>query len=169
MLGFLMAFVFLLLGTGACGSSHQSGSPSPRNASLGKAFQSKATAVCKLALSQKKAQGQFPYPDFNPTQPDLSKLPSIARLEAKTVMIYQAWLHKMVALGQPNKGRTAWTNVLRDLRGNLRTIADQRAAGERKDGKVFTNDYYVGNRFQHDLEQASDAVGLPVCAAAAAA
>jgi hypothetical protein len=43
--------------------------------------------ACALA-QKKKAQGAFPYPDFNPTQPDLSKLPRIALSEARTVKIY---------------------------------------------------------------------------------
>lgn len=156
----------VLLGAAACGggSAQQS-----RPAFLGKAFQSRATAVCETALSQKKAQGPFPYPDFNPTQPDLSKLPSIARLEAKTVKIYQRWVREMTALGQPSRGQAAWADVVRALKGSLRIIADQQAAGERVDGQTFTKDYHAGNKFQHELERAADAAGLPVCAAAAAA
>jgi hypothetical protein len=41
----------------------------------------------QAALPQKNAQGPFPYPDFNPTKPDLSKLPAIGQPEAKTVAI----------------------------------------------------------------------------------
>jgi hypothetical protein len=34
--------------------------------------------VCKAATAQKKAQGPFPYPDFNPTRPDWSKYSGVA-------------------------------------------------------------------------------------------
>jgi hypothetical protein len=75
----------------------------------------------------------------------------------------------MKALGQPKSGRAAWADVVRALTGNLRAIADQQAAGEHVDGRTFTKDYYVGNRFQEELELTSYAAGLPVCTSAAAA
>jgi hypothetical protein len=125
--------------------------------------------VCQSALAQKRAQGRFPYPHFNPTQPDLAKLPGIARLEAKTVKIYQTWLRQMVALGQPPKARAAWADVLRALRSNGRIIADQQVAAQRLDGRTFTKDYYNGNKAQHGLEHAANAAGVRLCVAAAAA
>src|SRR5437588_3842786 len=90
------AMVLLVLGAAGCGGGSTDQS---RPDILGKAFHVRATAVCQSALAQKRAQGPFPYPDFNPTRPDLSKLPSIARLEAKTVLIYKAWIRQMVDLG----------------------------------------------------------------------
>jgi hypothetical protein len=124
--------------------------------------------VCNAALAQKKAQGPFPYPNFNPTRPDLSKLPGIGRLESKTVQIYDTWLRQMVALGQPPTGRPAWAAVVRDLRSNGRIIADQRVAARRLDGRTFTKDYYAGNKAQRALESASKSAGVPACTAAAA-
>jgi hypothetical protein len=78
----LLRALALVVAMGTVGCS--SGSPV-----LGSAFQSRAVALCESALAQKKALGPFPYPDFNPTAPDLSKLPAIAESEAKTVEIYQ--------------------------------------------------------------------------------
>ena len=154
------------LGT-ACGGDSSGNDAGP--GVLGKTFHDRVTAVCRSVLSQKRALGPFPYPDFNPTQPDLSKLPSIARLEAKTVQIYDGWVRRLDALGQPQTGQSAWSNVLEALKNNARAIADQQAAGERRDGETFTRDYYEGNKFQTQLEDASDAAGLPACAEAAAA
>jgi hypothetical protein len=162
----MMAILMLVLTEPGCGGTS---ADEARPSVLDKSFESKATAVCKTVLSQKRKQGPFPYPDFNPTRPDLSKLPSIARMEGTTVKIYQRWLGEFRALGQPRNGRPAWAEVMTSLTGNLQAIADQQAAGERVDGQRFTRDYYVGNRFQKELEQASDAASLPVCASAAAA
>jgi hypothetical protein len=124
--------------------------------------------VCRTALAQKRALGPFPYPDFNPTRPDLSKLPGIARLEVRTVKIYQTWLRQMLALGQPPTGQAAWTDVVRALRSNGRIIADQQVAAQRLNGRTFTKDYYGGNKAQHGLERAAKGAGVPGCAAAAA-
>jgi hypothetical protein len=160
-----VAIVLLILVGSGCGGGGGNGA---RPAELGKAFQSKAVPVCRSALAQKTAQGPFPYPRFNPTRPDLSKLRGIARLETQTVKIYGTWLRRMQALGQPPKGRAAWSDVLTALRSNGRIIADQRAAAQRLDGGTFTKDYYDGTKAQHELERAADAAGLPTCASAAA-
>jgi hypothetical protein len=152
--------IVLAIGTVACSS----GSPV-----LGTAFQGRAVAVCESALAQKKAQGPFPYPDFNPTQPDLSKLPEIAQFEAKTVEIYQTWMREMQALGQPPTGQAEWADLLRALGSHVRIIVEQQAAAARSDGQTFTKDYDEGNKAQEDMVRASDAAGVPLCATAAAA
>jgi hypothetical protein len=152
--------IVLALGTVACSR----GSPV-----LGDAFQSRAIAVCESALAQKKAQGPFPYPDFNPTQPDLSKLPDIAQSEAKTVEIFQTWMREMQALGEPPTGQAEWADVLKALESHVRVIIEQQAAAERSDGQTFSKDYYEGNKAQEEMVRASDAAGVPICATAAAA
>jgi hypothetical protein len=164
-LGPVLAIALFVLGSSGCGSdaSH------PSQPAVGKGFQNRAEAVCQAALTQKKGLGPFPYPSFNPTRPDLSKLPPIARLEAKTVKIYDTWLRRMLALGQPPTGKATWGGVVTAQRTNGRIIADQQAAARRVDGPTFTKDYYDGNKAQQELERASTAAGLPVCTAAAAA
>jgi hypothetical protein len=157
------AVVLLVLAGAGCG-----GGSADRHA-LGKAFENRAVSVCNAALAQKKAQGAFPYPNFNPTRPDRSKLPGIARFEATGVKIYEEWLRKMQALGRPPMGRTAWADVLKAQKGHVRVIVEQQAAAERGDGRTFTKDYYEGNKVQDEMVRAADAAGVPVCAAAAAA
>jgi hypothetical protein len=136
---------------------------------LGEAFQSRAVSVCEEALAQKKAQGPFPFPDFNPTKPDLSKLPAIATSEAKTVTIFETWLGKMQALGQPPTGQAAWADVMKALESHVRIIEEQQAAAQNGDGQTFTKDYYEGNKAKDEMEKAADAAGVPVCADAAGA
>jgi hypothetical protein len=125
--------------------------------------------VCRAVLAQKKAQGPFPFPRFNPTRPDRSKLPAIGRLEAKTVKIFKTWLRSMLALGQPPSGRVPWKHLVSALRTNLGIIADQQAAAQSFDAQTFTKDYYTGNTAQHDVELRSQGLGLTACAAASAA
>ncbi len=158
--GRVLAVILVVLGSAACSS----GPPV-----LGEAFQSRAVSVCEEALAQKKAQGQLPFPDFNPTKPDLSKLPAIATSEAKTVTIFETWLGNMQALGQPPTGREAWADVMRALESHVRIIEEQQAAAQNGDGQTFTKDYYEGNKAQDEMEKAADAAGVPVCADAASA
>jgi hypothetical protein len=158
----VLAIVLVVLGNAAC----RSGSGPPV---LGAAFQSKALAVCDAALARKKAQGPFPYPDFNPTQPDLSKLPGIAQFEAKTVTIYKTWLREMSALGQPPTGQAAWADVLSALRSHVGIIVEQQAAAQRGDGPTLTKDYDEGNTAQDEMRRAADDADVPDCATAAAA
>jgi hypothetical protein len=160
------ALALLVVGGAGCGGGSGKSSGS---AVLGQAFQSRTEAVCRTALAQKRAQGPFPFPNFNPTRPDRSKLPAISRLEAKSVTIYNGWLRGMRALGQPPTGQAKWGAVLQALRRNAAIIADQQAAGRRVDTSTFTKDYYEGNPAQTQLVTASKAAALPACAAAAAA
>jgi hypothetical protein len=164
-IGFLLPLAMVACGrTTNSGVSGGSGPPV-----VGTKFASRVKAVCQAALGQKQAQGQFPYPDFNPTQPDLSKLPGIAEFEATTVTIFKTWQHKMLALGQPPTGQTEWADVLAALSSHLRIIVEQQAAALRGDGQTFTQDYYGGNTAQEEMVRAANAAGVPDCATAAGA
>jgi hypothetical protein len=150
----------------ACGSGAKNDSQPP---AVGTTFANRVEAVCEGALQQKKDQGPFPYPDFNPTQPDLSKLQGIAEFEAKTVTIFEAWQDRMLALGEPPTGQAAWAEVLKALGSHVRIIVEQQGAALRGDARTFTNDYYEGNKAQEDMVRAADAAGVPECATAAGA
>jgi hypothetical protein len=130
-IGFLVPLAMVACGrTTSSGVSKGLGPPV-----IGAKFASRVESVCQAALEQKQAQGQFPYPDFNPTQPDLSKLPGIAEFEATTVTIFKSWQQKMLALGQPPTGQTAWAGVLASLSSHVRIIVEQQAAALRGDAR----------------------------------
>jgi hypothetical protein len=149
------------LGMAACGSG-TAGSSQP---AVGAAFASKAVAVCHAAYALKKAV-PFPYPDFNPSQPDTTKFSGIARYEAAhTVPAYRAWLREMQALGQPPTGQAAWADLLTAIDGHVRNASEQQAAAQRGDTQTFINDYQAGSTIQADLLSAADAAGVPECAA----
>src|SRR2546430_1771267 len=90
------ALAVVVLATAGCGggSGHRT-----QSSALGTPFQNRAAAVCRAAFAQKKAHGPFPFPNFNPTRPDRSKLPAIGRLDAQTARIFRTWLRGWVALG----------------------------------------------------------------------
>jgi hypothetical protein len=136
---------------------------------LGKAFTAKVIALCERALAQKRAEPPFPASDFNPTKPDISKLPTIGHYEAAGVRIFRTWLGRMLALGPPPQGRDAWAALIVALRAHTRIIAHQQAAALRRDAAAFTHDFYAGNEVQRQTVRAAAAAGVPVCATAAGA
>jgi hypothetical protein len=162
--GLLLATLVVFGGAG-CGDASDVSRPDV----LGQTFATKVVEICQHALNAKRSQGAFPYPDFNPTKPDVSKLPDIGAFESKTVAIYRTWLDEMQALGQPPKAREAWASLMDVLQAHVRIIVEQQAAAERSDGKTFTKGYYEGNNVQERMVAAAGAAGVPVCADAAAA
>jgi hypothetical protein len=121
--------------------------------------------VCKAARAQKTAEGPFPYPDFNPTKPDLSKFPGVAQYLVKTLNTYRTWLGQMQALGEPPSGKSPWDDLLRAIASHVRLNVEQLAAAQSGDSKTFTNDYYEGAKTQDALLRAANDAGVPECAA----
>ena len=157
----LVLFLLMLI-MAACGGKS---AVDPQAPAVGAAFASKAVAVCQAVLARKKAQGPFPYPGFNPTQPDASKFPVVAQFLRKTVDTFQSWLHQMQALGQPPAGQAAWADLLKSIADHVRLDVEQQAAAQSGDSQTFTKDYYGGQQTQADLFRAADAAGVPECAA----
>jgi hypothetical protein len=122
-------------------------------------------AVCQAALAQKEAQGPFPYPTFNPSQPDPSKLPDVARFLTGTVDTFQTWLHEMQALGQPTTGLEEWASLLQAIERATRLDVEQQAAAEHGDTETFTKDYYQGVETSDELLLAAEAADVPECSA----
>ena len=160
--GWALIVALLAVGGSACGG----GSSNVSEAALPVAFQSKALAVCKAAAAEKKAQGPFPYPDFNPTRPDWSKYPNVAAALVKTPVIFRTWLRNMQALGEPSTGQAAWNDLLTAIESHVRIAAEQEAAAARRDSDTFTKDYEEGRQTQDKVLKAATAAGVPDCAAA---
>jgi hypothetical protein len=157
-------FGLTLLGGGAC--SHDGSSAT---GVLGATFQRQAGSVCRSALAKVQAEGKFPYPAFNPTQPDVSMLPMVAAWQQKLNPIYTTWLSDMTSLGQPPTGRTRWDAVVSALRDHVRITDDQISAALRGDAKTFTKDYYLGGNAVARMRTAAGAAGVPACYLALAA
>jgi hypothetical protein len=157
-MGCVLLAVVAVLGAECGGASHSAPAVGPK-------FQREALAVCRAALAQKHAEGQFPYPDFNPTQPDPSELPGVAPFFTKAITTYSTWLHRMRALGRPPGGRSAWADLLRMIGVQLRLHEDQRAAALRGDTTTFVADYERGFAAIDGLQRAADAAGVGACGA----
>ncbi len=156
-----LAVCLALLVAPACGGGDAADSSAP---AVGTAFAAKATAECQRALTQKHAEGPFPYPDFNPTQPDPSKFPGMVGFFSKAIITYGTWLQNMQALGPPPGGQDAWSDLVDQIGVQLHLHKHQRAAAVRGDATTFTDDYYKGVKSQDALESAAEAAGVPECA-----
>src|SRR2546423_8196100 len=96
------ATAFVISLAAGCGGSAYGSHPA-----VPSAFGSKASAACKKAVAQKNAEGAFPYPEFNPTRPDWSRFPGVARALTNPPIRYRAWQRDMQALGEPSTARPA--------------------------------------------------------------
>ncbi len=141
-----------------CGGSAHTSSPA-----VGSQFQHEALVVCRAALTQRHAEGRFPYSNFNPSHPDPSELSGVAPFFTKAIATYATWLHRMQALGQPPGGRTAWADLLKTIGVQLQLHQDQRAAALRGDPATFASDYQKGFKAIDDLQRAADAAGVSAC------
>ena len=162
--GVLLTGAVVLVVTACGGASSHSQAPV-----LGAGFSAKVIAECKRALAEKRAEPAFPFPSFNPTKPDATKLPAIGRYEVRGVQIFRMWDRRLLMLGSPPRGREQWLALLKPLRAHVRIIADQQAAASRSDGTAFTRDYNAGNEAQTEMTRAAAAAGVPICATAAGA
>jgi hypothetical protein len=143
----------------ACSSGGGNAAPA-----VGSAFARRAVAVCREIKELKDAEGPFPYPNFNPTQPDASKFPEVADALEKTDATFTAWLADMRALGQPPSGRDAWSELLAAIATHVRINRDQIAAAREGDSERFASDYEEGVETQAKLLDAATEAGVPECA-----
>ena len=154
-------FIILTLVLTGCGSGSGSGSGAP---AVGTAFANKAEAACRHAVALKDAQGPFPFPDFNPSQPDVSKLPTIAPYLEETVHTFETWLQDLKALGDPPSGQEVWADVMKDVQSHVRIATEQQKAAEESDVQTFVRDFEEGSAVQDDMLQAANDAGVPGCA-----
>lgn len=155
-----MSLALLIVAATACGGSASS---SHRNA-LDAGFARKAAAVCRSALADKRAEGPFPYPDFNPTQPDPARLADVADFLEKTATTFATWHERMLALGEPRRGAGAWHRLVAAIGTHVELTRDQIDAARAGDAGRFAEDYARGVETQDRLLAAATAAGVPHCA-----
>ncbi len=140
------------------------GSSPSQSSVLGEAFRAKAAAVCMHARALKDAQPPFPYPDFNPTKPDVAKFPEVAAALELTDATWRAWETEIVALGEPPTGSDVWADVVAAVRRHRELNAEQIVAATKGDAATFSKDYDEGVATQAAMLKAATAAGLPECA-----
>ena len=161
----------LLLSMSACGSSGKSAtSPTTTTApsasqstQVDAAFKAKAAAVCKAAGDKLRAQGSFPFPNFDPEHPDASELPAIATYEAKTVATERSWQTQLRALGQPSSGASAWMGFLARIDTAVNETAAQQAAAQHGNSIAFTQTFHELSSSGLSNSQLAASVGLAAC------
>lgn len=131
---------------------------------VGSDFAVRAVAACETALQRVQDQGAFPYPDFNPTDPDVSKFPEIADYLSTSVETVSAWLSDMQALGDPPSGLDAWNDLIAAIQRHVELDVEQQAAAATGDTETFTADFKLGLGTRDALFRAAEAAGVPECA-----
>ena len=154
------SLALLIIAATACGGSAGS---SHRDA-LDAGFARRAAAVCRSALADKRAEGPFPYPDFNPTQPDPARLADVADFLGKTATTFATWHERMLTLGEPRRGAEAWHRLLGAINTHVVLTRDQIDAARTGDASRFAEDYARGVDTQDRLLAAANAAGVPRCA-----
>jgi hypothetical protein len=110
-----------------------------------------------------RAEGSFPFPDFDPEHPNATQLPAIATFEAKTVANEQSWQKQLHALGQPNIGAAAWTTFLTAVDSAVASTVAQQQAAQRGDSASFTQTFHDLTAQGPGDTKAAVAIGAPIC------
>jgi hypothetical protein len=163
----VLAFVALVA---ACGSSQaktsastSTTSPGGASPALDAAFRAKAATICNAAGQALHADGTFPFPAFDPTQPDPTKFPAIAAYEAKTNAAMRTWQAALHALGHPSTGSGVWTRFLGFVDRTVTSEIEQQRAAQRRESAAFTQTYRDLSGHALAVGQAAAAAGLPSC------
>jgi hypothetical protein len=151
--------ITVIVATTACASSSNSHSDA-----LEAPFAKRAVAVCNSALAEKRAQGAFPYPDFNPTKPDPARLAVVADFLGQTATTFTDWDDSLRALGQPKHGAEPWHRLLAAIHTHVELTRHQIKAARSGDVDRFAGDYQRGVDTQADLLEAANQAGIPRCA-----
>ena len=157
----ILMTIGLALAAAGCGGS---AAATPNATILGADFATSALAACDAAVVMKKAEGPFPFPDFNPTKPDVAKLGQVADYIEKTATTYEAWSAAMKALGQPAGGGSSWSALVAAVDRHGQLARDQIDAARKGDTTRFSNDYTMGMQTRADLIKAATDAGIPDCA-----
>ena len=157
----ILVTIGLALATAGCGGS---AAATPNPTILGADFATNALAACDAAVVMKQAEGPFPFPDFNPTKPDVAKLGQVADYLEKTATTYEAWSAAMTALGQPAGGGSSWSALVAAVDRHGELARDQIDAARKGDTTRFSKDYTLGMETRADLIKAATDAGIPGCA-----
>lgn len=125
-------------------------------------FVAKANAACAgfSASFHKAGEVKFPYPNFDPTNPQPSLLKKVGEFFDKGIRAWHAVPKKLRSLGIPDKGATTWRRVraLADRSESL-AVAQARLAMA-GNAKGFAADVRKLTAVTQNLNQAAHAGGF---------
>ena len=156
----LTATCFCLLLLAGCG-----GASDKRTSGVGDEFASKAVAVCEAALEDKHAWQPFPLADFDPSDPDASKLPEVSTwLAMQVAPTFHMWLSGLQALGTPPAAREDWSAVLAAVEKIDQLNSAQISAADKHNVGAFAAATSALDATQDELVAASEKAGVADCA-----
>lgn len=156
-----MALVASISALTACGGEPERQAPS----GVGQAFAARATSVCQTALEAKQGWSAFPAAGFDPNQPDRSAFPEVAGwLEGEVAPTFEAWFEGLTTLGTPPSGQESWSQVLSAVDTIVQLNADQVTAAKSDDVVGFVEAKDGLEAVQPELERATAAAGVAMCA-----
>jgi hypothetical protein len=132
---------------------------------VGDEFAAKALAACELALKDKQGWRPFPVADFDPSDPDTSKLPDVAAwLTNEVAPTFQRWLSSLQALGAPPSAKADWNAVLAAVKKINQLNTNQITAAHADDRAAFATATAELRSTQDDLVAATGKAGVAACA-----
>jgi hypothetical protein len=170
----LVLVLFLVVLAAACSSASSPTAPPPTTAQTAPApsvppgplddvFKAKADIACQAVGKELKQQGAFPFPDFDPEHPDVSRFPQIAAYEAQTVAAEKEWQTRMHAIGSPKTGQAEWLALLHAVDLAVDSTSAQQQAAARGDAAAFKASYQDLTNHATAGTNAAIAAGLPSC------
>ncbi|HVC14699.1 MAG TPA: hypothetical protein VND62_07545 [Acidimicrobiales bacterium] len=132
-------------------------------------FVAKANVACAgfSAGFHNVGEVKFPYPNFNPTNPQPSLLMKVGKYFDKGVRVWESVPRKLRALGVPGKGETTWRR-LRTLARRVESLAVAQARmATAGNAKGFTEDVRKLTAVTQTLNQAAHAGGFSESSACA--
>ncbi len=128
------------------------------------AFQARASAVCADILEAKQAWASFPAGSFDPTAPDVAKLPTVAAwLKSEVAPVFDSWASELTALGAPATGQAGWDTFLALVAAHPGLVEAQVAAGEASDAASFAAATRSLQANHRELIPAAKAAGVESC------
>jgi hypothetical protein len=83
-----------------------------KTTTISPAFIAKVNAYCTSEESQfNKVLGKFPFPNFDPTKPDVKTMKLVGKHFAKDLPLRRAIPNDLNKLGQPPVGKTQWAAI----------------------------------------------------------
>jgi hypothetical protein len=125
-------------------------------------FIAKTDKLC-AAISARfsRALGKFPYPNFDPLEPDPKTLPRVGKHFAKALPIRRAIPDQLRGLGEPTSGKQTW-DAIRSLALQENTAGiKQVSAALASNAKAFVVTVKQIDQLQHAIKARAAAAGFP--------
>jgi hypothetical protein len=128
-------------------------------------FIRRADAACHATERKVQALGSFPFPDFDPFQPDPQELPKVGQFfnDPARRDLPSGLLTKLERMGRPPAGNRAWKNLLEARSTMLAEEKKQTKAALANDAPTFVKTVYQLSRDYNEVVFRSAVFGVQNC------